>query len=241
MTVLEMHNAVYLGLDKSASFQVAAFEPEDVDYWLNEAQLELIKQKMFGNNPRREDFDMGVKRADDLSPLIRYSPKIDYVAVTPTINDFQPHAYHPNVAVVNINSTTTPDYLFYIGADFLVTDPNSPNSPSAAMAMETVLIEQKDIGELVETPYNKPFLRNGYIYLKENEVNVIYDPFATPDSIYISYLQKPAILDISTPTMVSDLPEQVHSEIVALAVNLMLDNIADQREQANYIQLTRKE
>ena len=52
MTVLEMHTAVLLGLDKSASLQVAAFEPEDIDYWLNEGQLELIKQKVFGNNYR---------------------------------------------------------------------------------------------------------------------------------------------------------------------------------------------
>ena len=49
MTVEEMHTAVYLGLDKGASGQVTAFEPEDIDYWLNEAQLELIKQKVFGN------------------------------------------------------------------------------------------------------------------------------------------------------------------------------------------------
>jgi len=70
MTVLEMHTAVSLGLDKSASFQVAAFEPEDIDYWLNESQIELIKRKMFGNNFRGESFDQGVKRMEDLRTLV---------------------------------------------------------------------------------------------------------------------------------------------------------------------------
>lgn len=242
MTVLEMHDAVQLGLDKSSSLQVAAFEPEDIDYWLNEAQIELIKQKMFGNNYRQENFDMGVKRADDLSILMVYSDELIY-DVNNSSPNFRPHSYHPNVAVVNITETTMPKYMFFIGADFLVDDPNSPNR--ATKPMETKLISQSQIGQLVETPYNKPFLRNGYIYLKEGEVNVIYDPYATPESIYVSYLKTPKVLNRlvndDDNTTVSELPEQVHPEIVALTVNLMLDNIGDTREQGNYIQLTRKE
>lgn len=233
MTVAEMHIAIQIGLDKSDSFQIAAFEPEEFDYWLNEGQLELIKQKMFGNNPRGENYDIGTKRADDLSILMKYSPELLYNSGSGPLLD---HAYHPNVVYADIASNIT-DYLFYIGSDFLVDDPNAPNSN--VRPMETVLIEQKDIGSLVETPYNKPFLKNGYVYLKEGEVNVIYDPYAVPYSIFISYLKKPLTLSLGGSDC--ELPEQVHPEIVALTVNLMLDNIADQREQANYMQLTRKE
>ena len=237
MTVAEMHNAIQLQLDKSDSYQIAAFESEEFDYWLNEAQLELIKQKMFGNNPRGENYDVGTKRADDLSVLMEYSPELLYDAGTgPGTGPLKNHAYHPNVVYADIAANIS-NYLFYIGSDFLVDDPNASN-PNVR-PMETVLIEQKDIGSLVETPYNKPFLKNGYVYLKEGEVNVIYDPYATPYSIFISYLRKP--LDLVLGGSDCELPEQVHTEIVALAVNLMLNNIADQREQANYIQLTKKE
>ena len=103
-----MHNAVQLGLDKSSSFQIAAYEPEDIDYWLNEAQIELVKQKMFGNNFRGENSDTGSKRGDELSVLMVYSNELLYNASN-TSPDFRPHSYHANVAVVNITPTTMPD------------------------------------------------------------------------------------------------------------------------------------
>jgi hypothetical protein len=238
MTVLEMHTAVKLGLDKTSSLALPGFEPEEIDYWLNEAQLELVKQKMFGNNYRQENFDMGVKRADDLSILMTYSSELTY-NVSNTTPNFRPHSYHPNVATVNIEASTMPDYLFYIGADLLINDPHSHN-PGVQPA-ETIRIPQEDIGVYVETPFNRPILRNGYIYLKEGEVNVIYDPEATPVSIYVSYLKRPATLDISTPAQESDLPEQVHSEIVALTVKLMIENIESPRVETNEFELSRKE
>ena len=238
MTVSEMHTAVKLGLDKTSSLATPAFEPEEIDYWLNEAQTELVKQKMFGNNYRQEDFDMGVKRADDLTDLIVYSSELTY-SVSNTSPNFRPHPYHPNIAVVDIDPTTTPDYMFYVGSDFLITDPNAPNT--GVEPMETTIIAQADIGYLVETPYNKPFLKNGYIYLKEGQINVIYDSLSTPVFIYVSYLKKPTVLDVSTPTQVSDLPEQVHPEIVALTVKLMIENIESPRVQTNEFELSRKE
>jgi len=242
MTVLEMHEAIRLQLDKTNNFAAPDFLDEELDYWLNEAQLELIKQKMFGNNYRKEDFDMGTKRADDLSILMRYSNELTYNVANGSPY-FRPHAYHPNVAVVNIVEDTMPEYLFYIGADFLVTDPNAPNP--TVKPMETTVIEQKHIGKLVETPYNKPFLKNGYVYLKEGEVNVIYDPYSTPISIYVSYLRKPATLTSGIPGIgelgTSELPEQVHPEIVSLAVKLLLENIESPRQQTNEFELSRKE
>jgi len=235
MTVLEMHTAVLLGLDKSSSFEVAAYEPEDIDYWLNESQLELIKQKVFGNNYRKERYGEGIKRADDLATLIEYTGELSF----PT--ELVPHAYHPNVAGVSI-ATHIPDYLFYIGSDVLIADPNASttNTPH-----ESILVEEEVIGKLIATPYNEPVLRNAYIYLKENQVNVIYDPYATLDSIYVSYIRKPDKLVRSTPgvgeTTVCELPEQVHPELVALTISLMLENIESPRFQTQFLTLNNKE
>ena len=244
MTVPEMHIAVKIGVDKTSSLTTAAFEPEEINYWLNEAQLELVKQKMFGTNYRKEDYDMGVKRADDLSKLIVYSDELIFDPLELLGPGFRKHSYHPNIAVVNITEETMPGYLFYIGADFLATSSYHVN-PSVK-PMETVLIKQSQIGSLVETPHNRPVLRNGYIYLKEGEVNVIYDPEATPYSIYVSYLKKPrklveVAINSDVETVTSDLPEQVHPELVALAVKLMLENIESPRQQSFEFELRRKE
>lgn len=238
MNVLEMHNAVYLKVDKSDALQIAAFEPEDIDFWLNEAQSELLKQKAFGNNHRGEKYGEGIKRMEDLSPLVEYSTQLDYDA---TLGPLKDHAYHPNVATVYVSSTM-PDYLYYVGADVLINDPHAPTN---TVPQESLLVEESVIGKLISTPYNKPVLRQCYIYLKEGEINVIYDPYATLDSIYVSYIKRPGKLVRSNPGVgevtTSDFPEHVHNEIVDLAVSMMLENIESQRFQTQMITLNRNE
>ena len=240
-----MHEAVRMGLDKTSSLTLPAFEAEELNYWLNEAQLELIKQKMFGNNYRGEDFDIGSKRADDLSSLIVYSSELTYniANVSP---DFRPHITYPNVAVVDIIESNLPKYLFYISTDLLIADSDAPNQ--AVTTMSTELIEQKHVGKLIETPYNVPFLKNGYSYLKDGEVNIIYNPGNTPISVYVSYLRKPKILidvigaeDPLDYTTTCEMAEQVHPEIVALTVKLLLENIESPRVQSNEYELSKKE
>jgi hypothetical protein len=238
MNNAELKIAIELGLDKSASFQIAAFESEDIEYWVNDAQTQLIKQKMFGNNTRGEGFDQGSKRVDDLNTLVVSSAVLEFDEAH-TTPEFRPHTFYPNIAVVDIDATNTPNYMFYVGADLKATAPSG--AQVASKPVPTILIKQSEASKLIETPYNKPYLKEGYVYIEDGELNVVYDPYITLQSILITYLKKPSYIDLTNPTGVNDLPEQLHPELVALTVNLMLDNIADPREQANYIQLTRKE
>lgn len=236
MTVQEMSNSVLMKLDKSSSLTVAAFEPSDILYWLNVGQEELLKGKMFGNNTNPNKYGEGLKRSLDISPLVKYSDKLDYGV------EFLDHSYHPNVAFVDINQYI-PDFLYYVGADVLITDPNAPTDTKP---QESLLVEESVIGKLISTPYNKPVLRQCYVYLKEGEVNVIYDPFATLDSIYISYVKQPKLLvttitDPATQTDESELPEYTHDEIVNLTVTLMLENIESQRQQTQFITLNKND
>ena len=235
MTVQEMSDAVLMKLDKSSSFAVAAFEPEDILYWLNVAQDTLLKGKVFGNDKNPAKYGQGLKRMMDISPLVEYSNQLSYGV------ELLDHAYHPNVAYIDI-ATHIPEFLYYVGADVLITDPNAPTD---TVPQESMLVEESVISKLISTPYNKPVLRQCYIYLKEGEVNVIYDPFATLDSIYVSYVRKPGILVTGTPGVgevnTSELPEHTHDEIVNLTVFLMLENIESHRMQSQFITINSKE
>jgi len=272
MTAIEMIENVKIGIDKTNSLiDSVNFEEDEILYWLNEAQYELLKQKLFGNNFRREGYDdlhsgAITKRSDDISNLIRYSNKLEYSTDPTNYPYFRPHAYHPNIAVVNLigaafsdsSKIIVPHYMYYIGADLKVTV-NEDGSDDGSAPMETVIIEQKNIGDFVETPTNKPFLRNAFVYLKEGEANFIYDPFKKPVWVYISYVMEPRKIVTSGGSLTNWTtsythiwwenedatqglwPTSVHSEIVALAVSLILENIADPRYQTNKIELSRKE
>jgi len=238
MTVAEMVNSVLMKLDKSSAFAVAAFDNTDILYWLNIGQDTLLKGKVFGNDKNPSAYGQGLKRMEDISPLVIYTPEFPYVAGGTV---FKAHNYHPNVAVLKIKGNMD-DYLYYVGADVHIVDPNAPTS---TLPQESILVEESVIGKLISTPYNKPVLRNCYIYLKEGEVNVIYDPFATLDSIYVSYVKKPKRLVLATPgvgeTNESEMPEHTHDEIVDLTVFLMLENIESQRMQTQFVTINSKE
>lgn len=239
MTVQEMSNAVLMKLDKSSSFAVAAFEDEDILYWLNVSQGELIKRKMFGSDRNPQGYGQGQKRMEDLSPLVVYSDQMLY---DETNGPLYAHSYHPNVATLIIADNIS-DYLYYVGCDVLISDPNAPTDTTP---QESILVEESVIGKLISTPYNKPVLRNSYIYLKEGEVNVIYDAFATVNSIYVSYVRKPlklvlTVADATSETDTCELPEHTHDEIVNLTVMLMLENIESERTQTQFITLNSRD
>ena len=231
MTVLEMHTAVYLGLDKSASYQTAAFEPEDIDFWLNEAQLELVKRKAFGNNYRREDLDGSVKHMEDLSTLIK-----EYETTTST------HAFYPNVVssttLSNIGAPQADTYMFFVGATLQYATTNK--------LAEVTLIGKDQIKNLIQTEYNIPFLRVPYAYIADDKLNIIKDPYSNAvSSVLIRYIKRPNTMvrsgvGVGTVTTCV-LPVQVHTEVVALAVSLMLENIESTRFQTNQIVLNNKE
>jgi len=94
-----MHIAVKLGLDKSSALELPAFEPEEIDLWLNVAQDRFIKQRLFGNNPKRTGFEADSKRISDLQTLVVNSETDanPWVAVTK----------YPNTTSIDLGSTET--------------------------------------------------------------------------------------------------------------------------------------
>lgn len=230
MNIFEMHEAVKLGLDKSSSLELPAFEPEEIDYWLNETQLQIVKQKLFGNNYRGEGFEDSVKRVEDLTTLVTESAELNLSI----------HPFYPNVrwTLTSAASSANARYLFFIGATAKYDD--------SGTIVETVPIKQLEIKNLIETDFNIPYIKNPFVYFYENKIAVIHDPYKPVTSIYIKYIKEPKKLVRTNPvglyeTNVCELPAQVHPEIVALTVSLLLENIESERQQNNLFQLSKKE
>lgn len=229
MTTLEMHEAVKLGLDKSSSLELPAFEPEEIDYWLNEAQLQIVKQKAFGNNFRGEGFEQSVKRTEDLTTLVVESGEVQLLS----------HPFYPNVGYTLTSSVNSANavYMFFVDA--------TAKYEEGGTVISTLPIKQENIKNLIETDFNIPYIKNPFVYFYENKIGVIYDPYKPVTSIYLKYIKQPKKLVRTVPTgyetNVCELPVQTHPEIVALTVNMLLENIESERQQNNLFQLSKKE
>jgi len=90
MTPSQMHTAVKLGLDKTSSLDIPAYEPEEIDLWLNIAQDRFIKQRL-------HEFEKGSKRISDLQILVvnKETNANPWVAVTK----------YPNTTSINLGTT----------------------------------------------------------------------------------------------------------------------------------------
>ena len=99
MTPSQMHTAVKLGLDKTSSLDIPAYEPEEIDLWLNVGQDRFIKQRLFGNNPKGVGFEGDSKRISDLQTLVvnKETDANPWVAVTK----------YPNTTSINLGTTET--------------------------------------------------------------------------------------------------------------------------------------
>lgn len=223
MNITDMRLAVMLGLDKTSALASPAFEDEEIDYWLNEAQLELVKRKVFGNNARQEGINDSVKRMDDLNPLITNDD---------TLSGFTTHYNYNNVKYRTLPS----NYMFYVGGSVRFTDGKS---------LEAKLVRADQINNLVQTEYNIPCLRSTYVYISEGRINYIYDPYLPFAGARLTYIRKPLTLASTsvagTSTSTCELPLQVHPEVVALTVTMLLENIESERFQTNQLMYNNKE
>jgi len=70
MTIGEMHIDFKLELDKTSNLDNPAFEPEEIDAWLNKSIRKFSKTRYSGINIKRESFEQTQKRIDDLRTLV---------------------------------------------------------------------------------------------------------------------------------------------------------------------------
>ena len=130
------------------------------------------------------------------------------------------------------------DFMYFINAKCIY----SGTQTETAYAK---LIPITAIDPLVITEYNTPLIRSPFVYIDEDGFNFIIDPYKTLQSVNITYFKRPLKLTSGTPTINStntpEVLEDMHAEIVAVTVNLLLENLESPRVQTNEVQLSRKE
>lgn len=226
MTVREMHYSFKLAKDRLDTLVNQDFNPAEIDWLLNEAQLLYVKRKY---NPT---FEVTEKVIKDLGNLVIKFPEQQPIA--PTLVD--------GVYELNLSSLKY-DHLYVISAYANVTEPNC--------TYKTILkpISHDDYLDALRDPFNKSSKEHILYNYGRSSDNVgtismyLYpDTTQTVTNIIVEYIKAPSRISLGTytyidgvqyPETTSELSPHVHIDIVDLAVVIAATNI----ESPEYIQL----
>lgn len=218
MDISNMHIAVKLELDKSSALELPAFEPEEIDFWLNNAIRKFVKTRYSGMNVKGTSFEQTQKRTDDLRTLL----VVDTIS---SISSSQASRFE------NGSKWDLPvDYWFSIRETISVW----MTTPAEIFHWGVIESTWDEIDARLLDPYSEHILHYNVakpIRLFNGEtIEIITDGNYNIGAIVMTYIKAPVTVDLSGTTD-CDLPEHTHDEIVKLAVSMMLENIEQPRYQ----------
>jgi len=216
-----MHSAVKLELDKTSALELPAFEPEEIDYFLNKAMLNYIKAKYAGLNMGRESFEQTQQLIDDLRILVK-----EHVFNTLTAggSSDKPYSY-----LVNIDTGVT-DYMYRVGDEVMIQYTQGGNTKTKRIGVTECTSDTYNV--YIANPFSEHRLHHGEAkplrLFKEHSVELVTDGTYQETKYYFRYLRFPTSMSITTSTD-CELPTVAHHEIVDMAVAIMLENIESNR------------
>jgi hypothetical protein len=189
MNIFEMHRAFKLELDKTSALELPSFEPEEIDFWLNNGIHRFVKT-------RYSEFEQTTKRSEDLKTLV-VEESITYTSGDLTSGEVKPNSY-----LADITSLTNIKW-FTLGEEVTIQyhDIRTPSSHSTKRQGITQCTTDTYRSH-IDDPYSehrlhyeeaKP-LRLNY----QTSVELVTDGNYEVTSYHIRYLKKPVRVNILT-------------------------------------------
>ena len=193
-----------------------AFLPQEIDLFLNQAQDDIISNKISGNNILKLGFEGSLQRISELDKLIRTDENL--IMQKNAYNEFVLDNVHDDGNRVTIWAVT----LKY-GNNFA-----------------NCMIVDHNTAMLFKQTYNNiPWVEVPVVVLEDNKMLLYVDPILMQQTEYapsnnkytinITYIKKPTQFDYTNLDGELDLPDDVMSEVINRAVVLALENIESQR------------
>ena len=216
-----MHTAFKQGLDKFDSKDYPNLEPDEIDLVLNQATGALVKQRYGFNNFKKEAFEQTQKRIEDLYSLVTSTRLSVIPNGTENIDSNSVFVTLPNDHWITIQELTNITYSGVITED-----------------VYTQVIQHNDYSKLINNPFARPSTKKVLRLTTQEGAELLHSADSTVNSYKLRYIREPATVDSqSTPQVDSDLPDQVHQEIVNQAISIALENIESARIKT-FIQVT---
>lgn len=240
MTALEMKYEFLLKADEIGILSNKSFTDAEIDWLLNDAQLELIRTRLNQNNARGKGLEEDQKRMEDIKNIvIRYSEQPEVVLT-----------YHPDVHTYELDLGAL-TYRYYYFLSGRVTQHKNNCNYNAVMRR----IRSHNFEDSLKDPFNTSSEEEVLINFGRNSQgngSAIYlypSPNYTLSTARISYIKYPKRIHQGTyinldntavPATDCELAEIVHPEIVNIAVQkasmIMKDPMLLQSFQAQVLQ-----
>ena len=220
-----MHIAFDMELDKALSSALPSFDSYQKDYFLNNAYLMKINQKLTGNNNLQQPFEMSVKRIADLQKLVKNT----------TLTGVENSVYSKNEMSFKIENN---DVMYPISSVLKYTDTQSTEDTFSP----TIATTHANVDNFRWSSINKPWIPVPVVIYENDEIVCYIDPDSMASvrtgspRLVLTYIKSPERLDFFSttgPSFIPEIDEHVHSEIVSLAVDLAIENIESQRLQTH--------
>lgn len=203
-----------------------AFLEEEIDIFLNQAQYEILSNKITGNNVLKADFESNLTNMSEINKLVKTEENLH--AVKKEYNEFILDGLHDDDRMTIIS------ILLKYGQ----------------FHTNCVITSHTLVEPFKQTYNNIPWVETPVVAVEDNKLLVYVDPILMLDPKYaprkeddkefyrvnVTYIKKPTKFDYTRPDAELDFPEDVMLEIINRAVVIALENIESQR-QSTKIQL----
>src|SRR4030042_524335 len=190
MNISEMHRAFKLELDKTSALELPSFEPEEIDFWLNNGIRKFVKNRFTGIDGRGS-FEETTKRLEDLRSLV----KEETLAVGS--DSLKPNSYYANLeGLVNIKWFILSEEVTIRYHD--IRTPDSYSTKRQGITQCTADTYRSHIDD----PYSEHKLHyeeaKPLRLVYENKAELVTDGNYEVTSYYVRFLKKPTRVNILT-------------------------------------------
>jgi hypothetical protein len=208
MDITQAHKEFQLFMDKVDSESLPEFLPSEIDTFIHEAELRIVKQAYGGNNIYKSSYGSTQKRTDDISTLIRTAiiEFIDNKALFPTDYMFLDRVMI-GVSTDTISKTYTSPYL----------------------------CSSDKLNNVLSDPFNKSRVAYPVVWIENNSL-LIDTPNFTAEDAKLTYIKYPVRVN-KKDGVSSELPEQKQREAIQMAVRIALGVVESQRIEEQNQQL----
>ena len=223
MTVDQMIDSFLIYFDKITNFSAPGYETSEKLLFLNNAQDEFIKERVFGMNFQPPKYDDNQKRVADIRPLV-VNEEIDS-------GDWVATNAYINTEKFPLSTLNSPGLLYYLNMNIVIT---RTHPTIATKRIKCDYIQKQFLSNYEDSGLNKSHFINPKVWVEDDNLYIMIDSYTTVKGQgYMSYIKPPTALIVGGNC---DLEDHTHQEIVDIAVRQAMQTIQDQRYQSQVVE-----